>query len=218
MEQNSEESIVEQAETNIYTIDLNSIDGKKNILHELKGKVTMIVNVTGECANSAQYPIIQNLYNEYRDQGFEVLAIPSIDFCQDAYGEFADSNTSAENMRDHMKVLYDTDLPFSEMVNILNENCKLSYYEVSGKQHALYEQFQKNRDPVHGNFEKFIVSRDGQRYVRFCNSDLLDLAFNSGNRQTNSEQALNNIKKTIEKLLSESYNESNINENSSESA
>lgn len=212
MEQNLERleiSIVEERDVSIYDIELNSIDGQENILHKLKGKVTMIVNVTGECANSAQYPIIQNLYDDYKDKGFEVLAVPSIDFCQDAYGDFAESNTSAENMRDHMKELYETDLPFSEMVNILNENCKLSYYEVHGPQHKLYEVFQKDTDPVAGNFEKFIIARDGKRYIRFCNSDLLDLGFNNGSRITNSEQALQNIKKAIETFLEENYDKSN---------
>jgi glutathione peroxidase len=214
MEQNlerSEISIVEERDVNIYDIELNSLDGQENILHKLKGKVTMIVNVTGECANSAQYPIIQNLYDEYKDKGFEVLAVPSIDFCQDAYGEFAESNTSAENMRDHMKELYGTDLPFSEMINILNENCQLSYYEVHGPQHELYEVFQKDTDPVAGNFEKFIIARDGKRYMRFCNSDLLDLGFNNGTRITNSKQALQNIKKAIETFLEEDYDKSNTN-------
>jgi glutathione peroxidase len=209
MEQYLEKSIVEHSEINIYDIPLKSLDGKENMLEKLKGKVTMIVNVTGECANSAQYPIIQNLYNEYKDKGFEVLAVPSIDFCQDAYGEFAESNTSAENMRDHMKELYGTDLPFSEMVNILNENCQLSYYEVHGPQHKLYDVFQKDTDPVAGNFEKFIIARDGKRYMRFCNSDLLDLGFNNGTRITNSKQALQNIKKAIETFLEEDYDKSN---------
>ena len=118
MSQYSEESTVEILNTNIYDIAINSLDGDENILENYKGKVTMIVNVTGECANSAQYNIIQDLYDEYRQKGFEVIATPSTDFCQDAYGEFKNSNASAENMRSHMKKKYGTDLFFSEMVDI----------------------------------------------------------------------------------------------------
>ncbi len=211
MEQYLEKSIVEHSEINIYDIPLKSLDGKENMLEKLKGKVTMIVNVTGECANSSQYPIIQNLYNEYKNLGFEVIATPSVDFCQDAYGEFAESNVSAENMKSHMIKLYETDLPFSEMVNILNEDNKLSYYEIHGKQHPLYNLLQKDRDPIHGNFEKFIISRDGSKYIRFCNSDLLDLAYKSGDRAINSKEALKNIKEAIENFLKEKYDESNAN-------
>ncbi len=195
MSQFSEESMVEQLDFNVYDLELKSLDGDCDILKNKKGKVTMLVNVTGECANSAQYNIIQNLYDEYRDEGFEVVALPSTDFCQDAYGEFADSNASPFNMRDHMKKLYGTDLPFSELV----------YIKTDGEEqaHELYKNIQKESSPVQGNFEKLIISKDGKKMKRFCNSDLLDLGYNAGNRTIDSEQALKNIKSAIEDFLKE---------------
>ena len=191
----SEESTVEILNKDIYSIPIESLDGDLNILENYKGKVTMIVNVTGECANSAQYNIIQDLYEEYKEKGFEVIATPSTDFCQDAYGEFKSSNASAENMRSHMKKKYGTDLFFSEMVDIKTTEEKLP--------HPLYEELQKGGGPVQGNFEKFIIAKDGKKMKRFCNSDLLDLGFNSGNRTIDSKTALANIKKAIEDFLEE---------------
>ena len=220
------ESFVEYANSNIYDFSLKSIDGEDGVLANLKGKVSMLFNVTGECANSYQCTIIQEIYNEYKDLGFEVLAMPSTDFCQDAYGEFADSNTSAENMRDHIKKLYKTDFPFSEMVNILNpfinseehkkpkeehDKVNIRYYEPKGDMHPLFAEFQNNKDQIHGNFEKFIVSKDGSKYIRFCNSDLLDMGYNSGETNYSPEQALQNIKKAIEEFIKEEYDEDNSN-------
>lgn len=198
----SQESTVENLNFNVYDLELKSLDGDQDILKNKKGKVTMLVNVTGECANSAQYNIIQNLYDEYKDQGFEVVAIPSTDFCQDAYGEFADSNASPFKMREHMRKLYKTDLPFSELV----------YIKVDGenKAHELFEKIQEGTDQIQGNFEKLIISKDGKKMKRFCNSDLLDLGYNAGNRVINSEQALNNIKNAIEDFLKEN-DENNAN-------
>jgi len=226
VEEKTEQSFVEYVDNNIYDFPLKSIDGEDGILANLKGKVSILFNVTGECANSPQYTIIQDIYNQYKDLGFEALALPSTDFCQDAYGEFADSNTSAENMRDHMKKVYGTDFAFSEMVNILDPNqdkeaykrareeydkTDIDYYKSTGEIHPLFKELQKNSDLIHGNFEKFIVSKDGSKYVRFCNSDLLDLAYDSKNRDTSSEEALKNIKKAIEDFLKEEYDEDNIN-------
>lgn len=226
MDQNLQESIIEYVDNNIYDFSLKSIDGEDGILANLKGKVSILFNVTGECANSPQYTIIQDLYNEYKDLGFEALALPSTDFCQDAYGEFADSNTSAENMRDHMKKLYKTDFPFSEMVNILDKDKDkeaykrvrhdydkddVSYYEPKAEMHPLFREFQKDADLIHGNFEKFIVSRDGSKYVRFCNSDLLNMGYESGERNITPEQALQNIKKAIEEFIKEEYDQDNAN-------
>jgi glutathione peroxidase-family protein len=226
MEKKNQESVIEYADDNIYDFSLKSIDGEDGILAKLKGKVSILFNVTGECANSPQYTIIQDIYNEYKDFGFEVLALPSTDFCQDAYGQFADSNSSAENMRDHMKQLYKTDLPFSEMVNILDaskdkedykrvreehDKTDVDYYEPKGEMHPLFKQFQKDGDLIHGNFEKFIVSKDGSKYVRFCNSDLLEMGYQSGARNISPEQALQNIKKAIEAFIKEEYDENNVN-------
>jgi glutathione peroxidase len=165
---------LERFESSVYDIPLSSLDGENNILAKNKGKVTMIVNVTGECANSAQYPIIEDLYKEYKDLGFEVLAVPSTD---------------------HMKELYKTDLPFSELVGIAPEP------KADVEQHPFYKLIQEGKDPIQGNFEKIIIGRDGKKMFRFCNSDLLDLAFNAGERKTNAEQALVNIKAAIEVLL-----------------
>ena len=186
---------LERFESSVYDIPLSSLDGEDNILAKNKGKVTMIVNVTGECANSAQYPIIEDLYKEYKDLGFEVLAVPSTDFCEDAYGAFKESNASPTHMRDHMKELYKTDLPFSELVGIASEP------KADVEQHPFYKLIQEGKDPIQGNFEKIIVGRDGKKIFRFCNSDLLDLAFNAGERKTNAEQALVNVRAAIEVLL-----------------
>jgi glutathione peroxidase len=84
VEDNLQQSFVEYVDNNIYDFPLKSINGQDNILASLKGKVSMLFNVTGECANSPQYTIIQDIYNQYKHLGFEVLAMPSTDFCQDA--------------------------------------------------------------------------------------------------------------------------------------
>jgi glutathione peroxidase len=186
---------LERFESSVYDIPLSSLDGEPNVLAKNKGKVTMIVNVTGECANSAQYPIIEDLYKEYKDLGFEVLAVPSTDFCEDAYGAFKESNASPQHMQDHMKELYKTDFPFSELVGIAPEP------KAGIEQHAFYKLIQDGKDPIQGNFEKIIIGRDGKKMFRFCNSDLLDLAFNAGERKTDAKQALVNIKAAIEVLL-----------------
>jgi glutathione peroxidase len=181
----------------IYDIPLESLDTEENMLAKNKGKVTMVVNVTGECANSAQYNPIQDLYDKYKDLGFEVIAVPSTDFCDDAYGSFKESNASPVLMRSHMKELYKTDLPFSKMTAIVENS------ETGLPVHPFYKLMQEGTDPIQGNFEKFIISRDGTKVVRYCNSDLLDLAFNAGARTVDSHRALQEITKTIEDFLHE---------------
>jgi glutathione peroxidase len=188
---------VETYFVSVYDISLESLDSEENLLAKNKGKVTMLVNVTGECANSAQYNPIQDLYDKYKDLGFEVIAVPSTDFCDDAYGPFKESNASPTHMRSHMKELYKTDLPFSKMAAIVENS------ETGLPVHPFYKLVQENKDPIQGNFEKFIINRDGTKVVRYCNSDLLDLAYNAGARTVDSKLALQNITNTIEEFLHE---------------
>jgi glutathione peroxidase len=189
--------LVQHLDISLYDFVLEDLDSGANVLESNKGKVTMVVNVTGECANSAQYIPIQSLYNEYKDQGFEVVAVPSTDFCDHAYGEFKDSNASPQNMRDHMKKLYKTDLHFSKLTATVNDS------KTGLEIHPLYEAVQSIGGPMQGNFEKIIISKDGKKIVRFCNSDLLNLGYDAGNRSIDADTALTLVKEAIETLLNE---------------
>jgi glutathione peroxidase-family protein len=91
---------------------------------------------------------------------------------------------------------YGTNLPFSEMVKIKTDSQE-------NPAHLLFQKIQADSSPVQGNFEKLIISKDGKKMKRFCNSDLLDLAYEAGERTIDSKTALKNIKKAIEDFLEE---------------
>ncbi len=67
-------------------------------LSEYKGNVILMVNTATECGYTPQYAKLQDLYINYHDKGFEILAFPSnsfdqeprtgediVRFCQDNY-------------------------------------------------------------------------------------------------------------------------------------
>ena len=56
-------------------IDMNSVD-----LSNYKGKTLLIVNVASKCGFTPQYKDLQNLYEKYQAQGFEVLGFPCNQF------------------------------------------------------------------------------------------------------------------------------------------
>ena len=75
----------------IYDVKIKSWDGSdKDFLNKYKGKVTLFINVTGDCGNAPQYGIIESIYRKYKDKGFEVVAIPTNEYCGSGitYGEF----------------------------------------------------------------------------------------------------------------------------------
>ncbi|MBQ4464796.1 MAG: glutathione peroxidase, partial [Oscillospiraceae bacterium] len=55
-------------------------------LSEWQGKVILVVNTATGCGFTPQYEAIENLYEKYHDQGFEVLDLPCNQFGKQAPG------------------------------------------------------------------------------------------------------------------------------------
>jgi len=66
---------------NAYDFKFHSINSDKEIaLSDFKGKVLMIVNTASECGFTNQYADLERLYNDYKDKGLVIIAVPSNDF------------------------------------------------------------------------------------------------------------------------------------------
>ena len=58
-----------------YDIPVKDIEGKETSLAPYKGKVLLIVNVASNCGYTKQYAGLQTIYEKYKGQGFETLAV-----------------------------------------------------------------------------------------------------------------------------------------------
>lgn len=63
-------------------------DAKDNAvsLAEYKGKVLLVVNTATGCGLTPQYGGLQEMYNKYKEQGFEILDFPCNQFANQAPG------------------------------------------------------------------------------------------------------------------------------------
>jgi glutathione peroxidase len=169
--------------TSIYDIPLSSIDGEPDILSKYKGKVTMIVNVTADCGNSPQYETLEEIYQKYKDKGLEILAVPTNDYCGPGitYNEFAENGIScAADAKNYAIDKYNVSYKFSEIVTSNPHDSWREKRKNFAKPHELYETLTAGTDePMGGNFEKFLVDRDGNLVKRFHNYMLLDYYYNN---------------------------------------
>jgi glutathione peroxidase len=163
----------------IYDIPLSSIEGEEEVLSKYKGKVTMIVNVTADCGNSPQYETLEEIYQKYKDLGFEILAVPTNDFCGPGitYNEFAEDGIScAADAEKYATNKYQVTFPFSEIVTSVPHETWREKRNNRAESHELYKTLVEvsGGEPMGGNFEKFLVDRDGKLVKRFHNYMLLD--------------------------------------------
>ena len=71
---------------NIYDFTVKAQDGNEVSLSDYKGKVLLVVNSATECGFTPQYKELQELYEEFSAQGFEILDFPCNQFGEQAPG------------------------------------------------------------------------------------------------------------------------------------
>jgi glutathione peroxidase len=182
---------------NIYDIPINSWDGQENILEKYKGKVTLITNVITDCGNAPEYGILQDIYEKYRDQGFEILAVPTNEYCGEfiVYDEFVDGINCALDAKKFAEETYNVTYNFSELVKsnpgVVEDRVSEILYPSRPNEfprqlpegespHELFKTLccdtspeDPNKGKMLGNFEKFLIDREGNFFSRHHNGSLM---------------------------------------------
>jgi glutathione peroxidase len=131
----------------LYGLRLPDIDGHPVDLKTFKGKVLLIVNTASMCGNTPQYAGLQEMYERYRDRGFEVLAFPANDFGQQEPG-------TNEEIKGFCYTRYSITFPLFSKISVVGKS-----------QHPLYRYLtEQSAFPgrVTWNFQKYLVDRSGR--------------------------------------------------------
>jgi glutathione peroxidase len=140
----------------INDITVKDISKKDVSLSDYNGKVLLIVNVASECGYTPQYKGLEELYQKYKNKGFEILAFPCNDFGAQEPG------TNEEIVR-FCSTNYGVTFKLFDKIKILGP----------GKS-PLYQRLINNKvtpkSDIRWNFEKFIISKDGEIVNRFPSS------------------------------------------------
>jgi glutathione peroxidase len=101
------------------TAPFASIDGGELSLSDWSGRPVLVVNTASLCAFTPQYDGLQALYDEYRDRGLVVLAVPSDDFRQEL--------DSADEVREFCAMNFDLDLPMTDITPVKGDRAHPFY-------------------------------------------------------------------------------------------
>lgn len=138
---------------NISNIIVKDIDGKTVKLSDYNGKVLLIVNVASYCGFTKQYAGLEEIYKEYKDKGFEILAFPCNQFGNQEPG-------TNEEIKNFCSTKFDVTFKLFDKIDVNGKNKSLLYAiltdnEVTGK------------SDIQWNFEKFIIDKNGNVVARF---------------------------------------------------
>jgi len=160
--------------TSIYDIPVRSITGADSSLREFKGQVVLVVNVASKCGLTPQYDGLEKLYEQYRSQGLVIAAFPANDFA----GQEPGTN---EEIQAFCKASFDVEFPLFEKITVVGAQKHPLYQalidaqpktqstaEVPFREKLKGYGMTPNPEPeVLWNFEKFLVSRQGEVVKRF---------------------------------------------------
>ena len=76
-----------------YDFSAKKINGQEVSMNEYKGKVLLIVNTASKCGFTPQFKELEELYKDYKDQGFEILGFPCNQFMNQDPAENSDINS-----------------------------------------------------------------------------------------------------------------------------
>jgi glutathione peroxidase len=139
----------------VYDQTLLGLDGSPLDLSQFKGKATLVVNVASKCGLTPQYAGLEQLHERFKDQGFSVLGVPCNQFGGQEPG-------TSEEIATFCSTTYGVTFPMTAKL------------DVNGvERHPLYTTLTATPDAegkagdIQWNFEKFLVSSDGDVIARF---------------------------------------------------
>ncbi len=139
----------------ITDLTVKTIDLRDKPLKDYLGKVLLIVNVASYCGYTSQYRGLETLYQKYKSRGLEILAFPCNDFGAQEPG-------SNEQITKFCSLNYGVSFPLFDKI-----------HAVGAQQHPLYNRLSQG-NPVQWNFEKFVISRQGEIVARYRSSTTPD--------------------------------------------
>jgi glutathione peroxidase len=161
--------------SSIYDIPVSKITGEPASLSEFKGNVLLVVNVASKCGLTPQYEGLENLYERFRGQGLVVAGFPANDFKAQEPG-------TNDEIQSFCTLNYGVKFPMFGKIQVTGAEKHPLYASLIAAQPAATALNQPTwREKLKGygietlpepellwNFEKFVVSRNGEVVKRFA--------------------------------------------------
>ncbi|WP_286947895.1 glutathione peroxidase [Acetobacterium sp. UBA5834] len=143
---------------NIYDFTVKDATGQDVSMKEYQGKVLLIVNTATGCGLTPQYAGLQDLYDTYRDQGFEILDFPCNQFANQAPG-------SDDEIKSFCETRFGVTFKIFHKIDVNGDNADPLFNFLKNEQGGILGS------KIKWNFTKFLVNKQGQVVKRFAPTD-----------------------------------------------
>ncbi|WP_339252644.1 glutathione peroxidase [Sporosarcina sp. FSL W8-0480] len=139
----------------IYDFSVEKPDDTKQSMQEYEGSVIVIVNTASKCGFTDQFKELQELYNDYREQGLIVLGFPSDNFNNQEFN-------SMDETLNFCKQNYGVTFPMFKKVDVRGDQAAPLFSFLTSQKRGLLTE------GIKWNFTKFLVDRKGNVVERFA--------------------------------------------------
>jgi glutathione peroxidase len=139
----------------LFDLPTHTLAGELTTLGAHRGKAMLVVNVASECGLTPQYEALQKLHQQYQRRGLTVIGFPCNQFGAQEPG-------TPEQIEAFCSATFGVTFPMMEKIDVKGDD-----------RHDIYSVLSKVPDAdgqagdVMWNFEKFVVSADASRVLRF---------------------------------------------------
>ncbi|MCR5556886.1 MAG: glutathione peroxidase [Butyrivibrio sp.] len=160
-----------------YDYSVTDAQGNEFSMDNFRGKVVLVVNTATGCGFTPHYKDIEAMYEQYHDQGFEVLDIPCNQFAGQTPG-------TDEEIHEFCQLHYNTKFPQMKKSDV-NGDGQLPLYGFLKEQKGFagfgkgpaalamsvmlkkIDKDYKNNPNIKWNFTKFLIDREGNVVERY---------------------------------------------------
>jgi glutathione peroxidase len=139
----------------VYDFTVKKTNGQEQSLSNYEGKPMLIVNTASKCGLTPQFKGLQEMYEEYKEQGLEILGFPCGQFNNQEFDNI-------EETTEFCQLNYGVSFPMFAKIDVNGAKADPLFTFLKEQKGGVLTK------DIKWNFTKFLVDRNGQVVKRYA--------------------------------------------------
>jgi glutathione peroxidase len=144
------------SETNFFNHQVTNAQGQKIDLTQFKGHPVLVVNVASKCGFTPQYTGLEQLYQQFKNQGLVILGFPCNQFGSQEPG-------NNEEIQQFCSMNYSVTFPVLAKIDVNGEKADPIYMFLKKEAPGIL-----GTEMIKWNFTKFLITPEGKVFKRYA--------------------------------------------------